>query len=98
MSEEILTIGQIFANSRTIQQNPCVIAHAKCSDFEQISESVWNSQETFLGENRKLLQYICPMYFLRNRNYDLFNLKFLPRGFVQIIRIEGVITPAELKW
>ena len=44
---------------------------------------------------RKFLQYICPMYFLKNRNYDLFKLKFLPSGFVQIIRIEGVITPVD---
>ena len=39
--EEILTIGQIIANSRTIQQNPFVIySPCKMLDFEQISESV----------------------------------------------------------
>ena len=39
--EEILTIGQIFANSRTIQQNPFVIySPCKMLDFEQITESV----------------------------------------------------------
>ena len=53
-----------------------------------------NTQETFLGENEKFLEYICPMYFLKNRNYDLFKLMFLPRGFVQSIRIQGLITPA----
>ena len=51
-------------------------------DFWQISESSQISQNSFLRENGKFLQYICPMYFLKNRNYDLFNLKFLPRGFV----------------
>ena len=55
----------------------------------------WNSQQTFFGENQKFLQYICPMYFLKNRNYDLLKLKFLPRGFVQTIRIQGPTTPAD---
>ena len=41
------------------------------------------------------LQYIRPMYFLKNSNYDLFKLKFLPSGFVQTIRIQGPITPAD---
>ena len=63
-------------------------------DFRQISGIYWNSQETFFGENQMFLQYICSMYFLKNRNYDLFKLKFLPRGFVQTIRIQGLITPA----
>ena len=55
----------------------------------------WNSQKTFLAENQKFFQNICPMYFLKNRNYDLLKLKFLPRGFVQIIRIQGLIMPSQ---
>ena len=70
------------------------IDNAKCSIFGKSRESSQISQKTFLRENGKFLQYICPMYFLKNRNYDLFNLKFLPRGFVEIIRIQGLITPA----
>ena len=35
--EDILTIGQILANSSTIEQNPS--GHCKMLDFRQISES-----------------------------------------------------------
>ena len=64
-------------------------------DFGKNLRIFWNSQKIFAGQNRKFFQYICPMYFLKNRNYDLFNLKFLPRSFVEMIRIEAIITPAD---
>ena len=89
--EDILTIGQILAKSSTIEQDPCARAKFRFSANIGI---FWNTQDTFLEGNQKFLQYICPMYFLKNRNYDLFKLMFLPRGFVQSIRIQGLITPA----
>ena len=63
-------------------------------DLAKYLRIFWNSLENFAGENQKFLQYICPMYFLKNRNYYLFKLKFLPRSFVEMIRIEALITPA----
>ena len=49
----------------------------------------WNSHKTFLEENQKFLQYICSIYFLKNRNYDLFISTILARGYVQIIRFKA---------
>ena len=66
------------------------IDNAKGSIFGKSTESSQISQKTFLVENGKFLQYICPMYYLKNRNYDLFKLKILPRGFFKIIRIQGL--------
>ena len=86
---------KFLTNSSKIEQNPC--ADCKMLDFGQISESSETPRKPSRVENRKFFQYICPMYFLKNRNYDLFNLKIIPRGFVQIIRIEGIITNALVK-
>ena len=66
-------------------------------DFWQISESSETPRKPSGVAIRKFLQYICPMYFLKNRNYELFNLKIMPRSFVQIIRIEGRRNPSILK-
>ena len=90
--EDIVTIGLNFGkleHNRSKIQVPMQNAR-----FSANLWIYWNSQETFFGENQMFSQYICPMHFLKNRNYDLFKLKFLPRGFVQTIRIKGLITSA----
>ena len=95
--QEILTIGQILAQPSTIEQKCMSYSPCKMLDFGQTIRNLLKLSGILPWRKSEVFQNICPIYFLKNRNYDLFKLKFWPWSFVQIIQCEIIITPANKK-
>ena len=80
--QEIMTIGQILAQPSTIEQNAWAIALAKCSILGKTIRNLLKLSGILPWRKSEVFQNICPIYFLKNRNYDLFKLKFLAVKFL----------------